>query len=102
MLGEAHHVRNDETMASRLLALAHKLNNEYAGSVGNIVEVSTGRREFEKPLLHSKGCPQDRRNPALLWLIQACAEVAAADISVNNIFQAAFGINLNPESISMR
>ena len=28
MLGEAHHVRNDETMASRLLALAHKLNNE--------------------------------------------------------------------------
>ncbi|MNP06640.1 hypothetical protein D3C76_986340 [compost metagenome] len=57
MLGEAHHVRYDETMASRLLALAHKLNNEYAGSVGNIVEVSTGRREFEKPLFAFEGMP---------------------------------------------
>jgi len=50
MLGEAHYVRYDETTASRLLALAHKLNDEYAGKVGNIVSVSTDRDEFEKRL----------------------------------------------------
>ena len=33
-------------------------------------------------------------SPALaLWLIQACAEEATADISVNNIFLAMFGVN---------
>ena len=50
MLGEAHYVRYDETTASRLLALAHKLNDEYAGKVGNIVSASTDRDEFEKRL----------------------------------------------------
>lgn len=55
MLGEAHYVRYDETTASRLLALAHKLNNEYAGKVGNIVEASTDRQEFEKRLFAFEG-----------------------------------------------
>ena len=50
MLGEAHYVRYDETTASRLLALAHKLNDEYAGKVSNIVKASTDRDEFEKRL----------------------------------------------------
>ena len=55
MLGEAHYVRYDETTASRLLALAHKLNDEYAGKVGNIVSVSTDRDEFEKRLRAFEG-----------------------------------------------
>ncbi|MHC8351731.1 hypothetical protein ACYZT7_21085 [Pseudomonas sp. RT4P38] len=55
MLGEVHYVRYDETTASRLLALAHKLNNEYAGKVGNIVEASTDRQEFEKRLFAFEG-----------------------------------------------
>jgi endonuclease III len=55
MLGEAHYVHYDETTASRLLSLAHKLNNEYAGKVGNIVEASTDRHEFEKRLLAFEG-----------------------------------------------
>lgn len=55
MLGEAHYVRYDETTASRLLALAHKLNNEYAGKVGNIVSASTDRDEFEKRLCAFEG-----------------------------------------------
>ncbi|MGF6488526.1 DNA methylase [Pseudomonas frederiksbergensis] len=55
MLGEAHYVRYDETTASRLLALAHKLNNEYAGKVGNLVEASTDRHEFERRLLAFEG-----------------------------------------------
>ena len=50
MLGEAHYVRYDETTATRLLALAHKLNNEYAAKVSNIVEASADRAEFEKHL----------------------------------------------------
>lgn len=36
MLGEAHYVRYDESTASRLLELAGKLNDEYAGKVLNI------------------------------------------------------------------
>lgn len=55
MLGEAHYVLYDETVMSRLLALAHKLNNEYAGTLGNIVEASTDRREFEKRLFAFEG-----------------------------------------------
>ncbi|MDR6927781.1 MULTISPECIES: DNA methylase [Pseudomonas] len=55
MLGEAHYVRYDESTASRLLTLAHKLNNEYAGKMRNIVEVSADRREFEKRLLAFDG-----------------------------------------------
>lgn len=55
MLGEAHYVRYDETTAARLLALAHKLNNEYAGKVSNIVDASTDRRDFENRLSAFEG-----------------------------------------------
>ena len=55
MLGEAHYVRYDETTATRLLALAHKLNNEYAGKVGNIVAESADRQAFEKRLAEFDG-----------------------------------------------
>jgi len=55
MLGEAHYVRYDETTASRLLALAHKLNDEYAGKVSNIVKASTDRKELEKRLCAFEG-----------------------------------------------
>lgn len=50
MLGQAHYVRYDETTASRLLALADKLNGEYGGRVKNIVEASPDREAFEKRL----------------------------------------------------
>ncbi|NNA55718.1 DNA methylase [Pseudomonas koreensis] len=50
MLGEAHYVRYDETTATRLLALAARLNEEYAGKVGNIVKASADRGEFEQRL----------------------------------------------------
>lgn len=55
MLGQAHYVRYDETTASRLLALASKLNNEYAGKVSNIVEASADRQTFEKRLSAFEG-----------------------------------------------
>jgi len=55
MLGEAHYVRYDETTASRLLALAIKLNAEYAGKVGNMVEASANRAEFEQRLADFEG-----------------------------------------------
>lgn len=55
MLGEAHYVRYDETTASRLLALAQKLNNEYAGKVSNIVAASADRQELEKRLAAFEG-----------------------------------------------
>lgn len=55
MLGEAHYVRYDETTATRLLALAAKLNEEYAGKVSAIVEVSTDRRDFEQRLQAFEG-----------------------------------------------
>ena len=55
MLGEAHYVRYDESTASRLLALVHKLNNEYAAKVSNIVEASADRREFETRLCAFEG-----------------------------------------------
>ena len=55
MLGEAHYVRYDETTATRLLALAHKLNNEYAGKVGNIVAEGAHRQAFEKRLAEFDG-----------------------------------------------
>lgn len=55
MLGEAHYVRYDETTAARLSALAHKLNNDYAGKVRNIVEASTDRRDFENRLAAFEG-----------------------------------------------
>ncbi|UQS16666.1 DNA methylase [Pseudomonas sp. HS6] len=50
MLGEAHYVRYDETTARRLLALAVRLNSEYAGQVTKIIEASTDRRDFERRL----------------------------------------------------
>lgn len=55
MLGEAHYVRYDETTASRLLALASKLNTEYGGKVSNIVKASADRQAFEKRLLEFEG-----------------------------------------------
>ena len=55
MLGQAHYVRYDETTASRLLALASKLNTEYAGKVSNIVEASADRQAFEKRLSEFEG-----------------------------------------------
>jgi endonuclease III len=55
MLGQAHYVRYDETTASRLLALANKLNSEYAGMVSNIVEASPDRQAFENRLSEFEG-----------------------------------------------
>jgi endonuclease III len=55
MLGQAHYVRYDETTASRLLSLASKLNNEYAGKVSNIAKASTNRQAFEKRLSEFDG-----------------------------------------------
>ena len=55
MLGEAHYVRYDETTSERLLALAHKLNNEYAGKVSNIVDASVDRLDFETRLIAFEG-----------------------------------------------
>nr|WP_238344646.1 DNA methylase [Pseudomonas sp. SWRI81] len=55
MLGQAHYVRYDESTASRLLALANKLNTEYAGKVSNIVAASADRRTLEKRLAEFEG-----------------------------------------------
>jgi endonuclease III len=55
MLGQAHYVRYDETTASRLLALATKLNTEYGGKVSNIVSASADRQAFEKRLSEFEG-----------------------------------------------
>ena len=48
-------MRYDETTSERLLALAHKLNNEYAGKVSNIVDASVDRQDFEKRLIAFEG-----------------------------------------------
>jgi endonuclease III len=55
MLGEAHYVRYDETTAQRLLALAKKLNEEYAGKIGEIHSRSESRKAFEKRLGEFEG-----------------------------------------------
>lgn len=55
MLGEAHYVRYDETTAAHLIALADKLNKEYAGKVMNMVEASVDRRDFENRLTAFEG-----------------------------------------------
>ncbi|MEN5147791.1 DNA methylase [Pseudomonas orientalis] len=55
MLGQAHYVRYDETTASRLLALANKVNAEYGGKVSNIVAASADRPAFEKRLSQFEG-----------------------------------------------
>ena len=55
MLGQARYVRYDESTASRLLALANKLNSEYAGKVSNIVAASADRKALEKRLSEFEG-----------------------------------------------
>lgn len=55
MLGEAHYVRYDETTAARLIALANKLNDEYAGKVENMVKASADLHELEKRLASFQG-----------------------------------------------
>ncbi len=55
MLGQAHYVRYDETTASRLLALASKLNDEYEGKVSNIAKASADLQAFEKRLSEFEG-----------------------------------------------
>ncbi|MHA3735480.1 DNA methylase [Pseudomonas sp. Eth.TT006] len=55
MLGEARYVRYDETTAARLLALAARLNDEYAGKIGNMLKASADRAEFEKRLMAFDG-----------------------------------------------
>lgn len=55
MLGQAHYVCYDETTALRLLALASKLNTEYAGKVTNIAGASADRQVFEKRLSEFDG-----------------------------------------------
>ena len=55
MLGQAHYVRYDETTASRLLALAKKLNADYGGKVSNIVAASADRQALEKRLSEFEG-----------------------------------------------
>ncbi|WP_262140280.1 DNA methylase [Pseudomonas sp. Marseille-Q5117] len=55
MLGQARYVRYDESTAARLLALANKLNSEYAGKVSNIVAASADRKALEKRLAEFDG-----------------------------------------------
>lgn len=55
MLGEARYVRYDETTALRLLKLSAKLDEEYAGKIGNIQRVSENRQAFEKRLAEFEG-----------------------------------------------
>lgn len=55
MLGEAHYVRYDETTAERLLSLSKKLNDEYAGRIGEIRNVSKDRKAFEERLSEFDG-----------------------------------------------
>jgi endonuclease III len=55
MLGEARYARYDESTAERLLLLAQRLNEEYAGKVDEIVGASGSRAAFEKRLLEFEG-----------------------------------------------
>ncbi|MFJ7283635.1 DNA methylase [Pseudomonas sp. NPDC099000] len=55
MLGEAHYVRYDETTARRLLKLSARLQEEYAGKIGNIQRASESRQAFEKRLAAFEG-----------------------------------------------
>lgn len=55
MLGAAHYKRYDISTAERLVKLAHKLIEEYAGLVGNIHKRSGTRAEFEHRLLAFEG-----------------------------------------------
>jgi hypothetical protein len=47
-VGQAYYVRHDETTATRLLALASKLINDYGGKLSDIVKASADRQAFEK------------------------------------------------------
>ena len=55
MLGEAHYVRYDESTATRLSALAQKLEAEYGGSVSLMRDASVDRHDFEKRLQAFEG-----------------------------------------------
>lgn len=60
MLGQAHYVRYDESTAYRLSALCAKLNDDYAGKIGRIREVSEDRAHFEATLRVRRCRSQDR------------------------------------------
>ncbi|MGE8498882.1 MAG: DNA methylase [Pseudomonas sp.] len=55
MLGQARYVRYDLSTADRLLKLCKKLNDEYAGTLGNLQQESGDRSEFERRLLAFEG-----------------------------------------------
>lgn len=55
MLGQAHYVRYDNSTAERLLKLCAKLDKEYGGRVGVLLERSADQGEFEKRLLAFEG-----------------------------------------------
>ncbi|HXQ99100.1 MAG TPA: DNA methylase [Pseudomonas sp.] len=55
MLGEANYVRYDESTADRLHALARKLNDEYAGRIGDMKAASADRKAFEQRLMAFDG-----------------------------------------------
>jgi 3-methyladenine DNA glycosylase/8-oxoguanine DNA glycosylase len=50
MLGEARYVRYDESTATRLLALARKIDDEYAGKVSHLFSASEDRTEVMRRL----------------------------------------------------
>lgn len=54
-LGEGHYVRYDESTAERLLALCHKLNDEYGGKLGRLHALSEGPADLERRLLEFRG-----------------------------------------------
>lgn len=55
MLGEARYTRYDESTAMRLLKLAKKLNEEYAGRVSGIRDASIDSAEFRTRLQAFEG-----------------------------------------------
>jgi len=55
MLGEARYVHYDESTATRLLALARKINDEYSVKVGNIFVVSGDHHDVENRLKEFDG-----------------------------------------------
>lgn len=55
MLGEAGYARYDESTADRLVALAQRLNDEYAGKVVNLHHASADLSDFEQRLQAFKG-----------------------------------------------
>lgn len=55
MLGEGHYRRYDESTASRLLDLAHKLIDEYGGSMRRVHEGAGSKAELQRRLCAFKG-----------------------------------------------